>query len=150
MQCKSLWIKASAKCVNVNVRHGKYSCKWTLLFHLKCGGHCAFAKAKMQTINARYAIAFGLCHNWCAHMWKTQLKIQFAIPFEKSPDSSILYFQHEAIINQPVMATAKPVVRSSSSPAEGVIVTTSIPSQWHKTNNSAFLRSCIVHHLNAQ
>ncbi len=33
--------------------------------------------------NARFAIAFGLCHNLCAHMWKTQLKIQFAIPFEK-------------------------------------------------------------------
>ncbi len=25
--------------------------------------------------NARFAIAFGLCHNLCAHMWKMQLKI---------------------------------------------------------------------------
>ncbi len=52
--------------------------------------------------NARFAIAFGLCHNLCAHMWKTQLKIQFAIPFEKSPDYSSIektvalkYFTHE-------------------------------------------------------
>ncbi len=44
--------------------------------------------------NARFAIAFGLCHNLCAHMWKTQLKIQFAIPCEKSPDySSIIKVQ---------------------------------------------------------
>ncbi len=28
------------------------------------------------------------CHNLCAHMWKTHLKIQFAIPFEKSPEYS--------------------------------------------------------------
>ncbi len=45
-------------------------------------------KSENTKDNARFAIAFGLCHNSCAHMWKTQLKIQFAIPFEKSPDYS--------------------------------------------------------------
>ncbi len=42
--------------------------------------------------NARFAVTFELCHSLCAHMWKTHLKIQFAIPFEKSLRySSILY-----------------------------------------------------------
>ncbi len=26
------------------------------------------------------------CHNLCVHVWKTQLKIQFAILFENSPE----------------------------------------------------------------
>ncbi len=34
--------------------------------------------------HARFAIGFGLCHNLCVHIWKTQLKIQFAIILEKS------------------------------------------------------------------
>ncbi len=35
--------------------------------------------------NARFAIAFGLCHNLCVHIWK---RIQFAIPFENGPEYS--------------------------------------------------------------
>uniref|UniRef100_A0A8C1M091 C-type lectin domain-containing protein n=1 Tax=Cyprinus carpio TaxID=7962 RepID=A0A8C1M091_CYPCA len=30
---------------------------------------------------------FGLCHNLCIHILKMQLKIQFAIPFENSPEN---------------------------------------------------------------
>ncbi len=36
--------------------------------------------------NARFAIAFGLCQKLCVQIWKTQLKIQFAIPFENCPE----------------------------------------------------------------
>ncbi len=48
-------------------------------------------KSENANGNARFAIAFGLCYNLCAHVWKTQLKIQFAIPFEKSPVNSSIH-----------------------------------------------------------
>ncbi len=32
------------------------------------------------------------CHNLCAHMWKTQLKIQLAIPIEYSPENPSIDF----------------------------------------------------------
>ncbi len=49
-------------------------------------------KSENANGNARFAVAFGLRHNVCAHMWKTQLKIKLAIPFEENPEySSIVY-----------------------------------------------------------
>ncbi len=44
---------------------------------------CLFRQARTDWQLHRFAIAFGLCHNLCTHMWKMQLKIQFAIPFKK-------------------------------------------------------------------
>ncbi len=39
MQCKSLWIKASAKCINVNViRITTYECIFVMLTELRTGG----------------------------------------------------------------------------------------------------------------
>ncbi len=43
--------------------------------------------------NANGNLQFHLdCHNLCVHIWKTQLKIQFAIPFENCPEYSSISF----------------------------------------------------------
>ncbi len=67
--------------------------------------------------NARFAIAFGLCHNLCAHMWKTQLKIQFAIPFEKSPEYSSI----ESFISNDSFKTADSIETKQVRPSEWTV-----------------------------
>ncbi len=49
----------------------------------------AFRESENANSNARFTVAFGLCHNLCVHMWKTQLKIQFATPFENCPEYEV-------------------------------------------------------------
>ncbi len=63
----------------------------TWKIQLQMGFAFSFEMWQLLCGNARFAIAFGLRHNLCAHMWKTQLKIQFAIPFENSQEDPSIH-----------------------------------------------------------
>ncbi len=54
-------------------------------------------KSENANGNARFEIAFGLCHNLSIHIWKTQLKIQFIIPFENSPENPSIWKLKSAV-----------------------------------------------------
>ncbi len=63
MQCKSLWIKASAKCINVNVNVNVYLIKWPVSVYKIFTSAVVIITIKMsKNLKMSYSLSIDLFH----------------------------------------------------------------------------------------